>query len=101
MPRNVHTDLRLLIGDTSSPDQGFSDAFPLSIVSITLHVDYSSDAACLKDNIQVVSDHPGIFYRLESITAVGVPDVRGAELSHDTLIKELEGKPIKLSFVTE
>lgn len=84
---NVHTDLRLLIGDPSPPDQGFSDALPLSIVSLTLHVDHSSDAACLKDNIQVVSD-----YRLENITVVGVPDVRGAELSHETLIKELEGK---------
>ena len=98
---NIHTDLRLLIGDPPSPEHGFSDALPLSIVSITLHIDYSSDAACLKDNIQVVSDYPGIFYRLENITVVGVPDVRGAELSHETLIKELEGKPMKLSFVTE
>lgn len=98
---NVHADLRLLIGDPPSPDQGFSDAIPLSIVSITLHVDYSSDAACLKDNIQVFSDYPGIFYRLENITVVGVPDVRGAELSHETPIKELEGKPIRLSIVTE
>ena len=98
---NVHTNLRLIIGDPSSPDQGFSDALPLSIVSITLHVDYSSDAVCLKDNIQVVSDYPSIFYRLENIIVVGVPDVRGAELSHETLIKELEGKPIRLSFVTE
>lgn len=83
------------------PTRGFQTHFQLSIVSITLHVDYSFDAACLKDNIQVASDYPGISHRLENITVVGVPDVRGAELSHETLIKELERKPIKLSFVTE
>ena len=98
---NVHTDLRLLTGDPSSLEHGFSDALPSSIVSITLHVDCSTDAACLEDNIHIVSDYPGVFIRLENITVVGVTDVREAEISHESLIKELEGKRIKLSFVTE
>lgn len=98
---SVQSDLRLLIGDPSRSAHTLSEMLPLSIINIWIHIDYSSDAAYYKDSIQNISDNPCELPRLETIEIMGVPDVRAAELSHESLVRVLEGRRTRLSFRTE
>ena len=74
----VQTNLQLLIRDPLISEYKLSDMLPSSIVNITLHIDYSSDASYYRDSISDIVSHPRHFHRLESIEVVGVANVRAA-----------------------
>lgn len=64
----------------------YQEYFQCRFVSIWIHIEYSSDAACYKDSIRNIADNPNEFPWLEIIKEIGVHDVRAAELSHESLV---------------
>lgn len=100
---SVQSDLRLLIGDPSRPTHTLSCIVPILIVNIWIHIDYSYniDAVYYEDSIQNIADNPGYFPRLERIEVMDVADVQAAELSHEGLVRALEGRRTTLSFRAE
>lgn len=98
---SVETDLRLLMGDPSMTLRIAFQLIPSSIVNLRLHIDSPSDDECCKDIIKNIIDMPQYFDRLKEFNVIGVADVPAAEQSHESLIKVLAERGIKLSFETE
>ena len=98
---SVETDLQLLMGDPSMTLRSAYQLLPSSLVNLRLHIDSPSDDACCKDIIKDMIDNLRFFDHLKEFNVIGVADVQAAEQSHESLIKVLAGKGIKLSFETE
>ena len=95
---SVQTDLQLLMGDPSMTLRIACQMLPSSIVNLRLHIDSPSDDACCKDIIENIIDMPKYFHRLQEFNIIGVADVQAAEQSHESLIKVLAERHIKVSF---
>ena len=98
---SVETDLQLLMGDPSMTLRVAFQMLPSSIVNLRLHIDSPSDDACCKDIIENIIHMPKYFHQLKEFNIVGVADVQAAEQSHESLIKVLAERCIKVSFEAE
>ena len=98
---SLQTDLQLLTVGPSLTLRFGIQLLPSSIVNLRLHIDSPSDDACCKDFIENLVKRPKYFHRLKEFSVVGVADVQAAEESHESLIKVLAERHIKVSFETE
>ena len=98
---SVQTDLQLLMGDPSITLRVAFQMLPSSIVNLRLHIDSPSDDECCKDIIENIIHMPKYFHRLKEFNIIGVADVQAAEQSHESQIKVLAERRIKVSFEAE
>ncbi len=98
---SLETDLWLLIGDPSKSFHSPSSILPVSILNIELHIKYPLDGPHYAASIQDIADEPTYFDHLNKITVRGVPNVRAAEQSHESLFQVLEKRGTRLSFIAE
>ena len=94
---SVQTDLRLLIGNPIQLARSPPTVLPLSIVSITLHIETCDDQYC-DDFIRQIADYPTHFHQLAKITVIGVADVDAEEVFREGLIRVLEKKGTRFAF---